>query len=402
MSRKLFYIIGGWLALVAAAFYFNYAKTKRQDQEMAFATAQAVIDMVKLTRQWNAGHGGVYVRVDEHTRPNPYLQVPRRDLMIDGKLTLTKVNPAFMTRQLSALARRQGRLDFRLTSLRPINPQNRPDTLESRFLRDFERGARERGSFFTENGRTYCFYIVPLRTRKVCLQCHARQGYRLGDIRGAISVRFPWSTGKSLPTLLCGYAVIGFFGVFGIIIFGLKLGAAYQKLERQASVDALTGILNRRCLLERLPQEWRRCQRYRQPLAVVMIDIDDFKAYNDAFGHVEGDECLRQVAREINASLARPSDFCARYGGEEFIIVLPDTDRDGARHVAEKIRAQVEKLGRRHPKSPAGVITLSLGVAVSGMPAAVAPEELVKRADAALYRAKRQGKNRVCLDNSGH
>jgi len=127
-----------------------------------------------------------------------------------------------------------------------------------------------------------------------------------------------------------------------------------------------------------------------------MGDIDNFKVYNDTYGHGGGDECLRKVAKVIDETLKRPSDFCARYGGEEFIIVLPYTEREGALFIAEEIRANVANLRIPHEKSlPSGLVTISLGVATSDINVSISHEELTNHADAALYVAKNKGRNRV-------
>ncbi len=128
-----------------------------------------------------------------------------------------------------------------------------------------------------------------------------------------------------------------------------------------------------------------------------MCDVDNFKAYNDTYGHSTGDLCLKKVAQTVKTSLKRPSDFCARYGGEEFVVLLPNTGLDGAMHIAERIRSNIEKMGIQHKNSlPSQVVTLSLGVTTSEETDFDSHEGLVKRADRALYKAKEQGRNQVC------
>ncbi len=127
-----------------------------------------------------------------------------------------------------------------------------------------------------------------------------------------------------------------------------------------------------------------------------MCDVDNFKAYNDTYGHSSGDQCLIKVAQTIKTSLKRPDDFCARYGGEEFVIILPSESLDGAMHVAETIRSNIEKMGISHKKSfPAQIVTLSLGVTTLEGTTLASHEELIKHADMALYKAKEQGRNQV-------
>lgn len=175
-----------------------------------------------------------------------------------------------------------------------------------------------------------------------------------------------------------------------------ELTEANCELQRLSLSDALTCIGNRRFLDELLEREWRRALREQTPLSVVMLDIDYFKLFNDTYGHVAGDDCLRKVAGILTATIQRTTDFASRYGGEEFVLVLPATDEQGALTVAEKIRCRVEALAIPHEKSPlAGVVTVSIGVATI-MPLRDSDAGLLMTAaDQALYRAKTAGRNQV-------
>ena len=180
----------------------------------------------------------------------------------------------------------------------------------------------------------------------------------------------------------------------------IQLEEANTKLQELSELDALTSIANRRRFEETLAREWRRATRDALPLSLIMIDIDYFKDFNDAYGHQVGDECLRRVAGEIGEAITRTGDLVARYGGEEFAAILPSTPSRGAIAVAELLRQRVERMATRHPKSPAGVVTISLGVATMTPGEAFAPDSLVAAADQALYAAKRAGRNRVETSNS--
>ncbi len=175
------------------------------------------------------------------------------------------------------------------------------------------------------------------------------------------------------------------------------LERANRALARLSALDGLTGAANRRAFEQRLDEEWRRASRDSTPLALLMIDIDHFKSYNDRYGHPAGDQCLKTISRDLKARLRRPADFLARYGGEEFAIVLPDTDLSGAVIVAEDLRRRTMALGLRHSASPvARVVTLSIGVAEADPSSAGwGPSNLVEAADQALYKAKRLGRNQV-------
>jgi diguanylate cyclase (GGDEF)-like protein len=177
-----------------------------------------------------------------------------------------------------------------------------------------------------------------------------------------------------------------------------ELGQAHEQLKALSRVDGLTRLYNRRHFQEYLQLIWERACYDGAPVAVLMVDVDHFKKYNDRYGHPAGDECLRQVAQVLMDKLRRPVDLVARYGGEEFIAVLPQSDEAYAMAVAERVRQAVEALQLRHEgSSSALVLTVSVGVASGTALFGQAPESLVARADQALYLAKREGRNRVSL-----
>lgn len=166
------------------------------------------------------------------------------------------------------------------------------------------------------------------------------------------------------------------------------------QLRAQALQDGLTGIANRRHFDERLATELRRACRNRLPVALLMVDVDSFKLFNDAFGHPEGDDCLRLIAATLSRLVRHPANLVARYGGEEFAILLPGTGLPGASEVAEALRAAVTALRMPH-RTRAGVVTISVGAAVMLPDLAGDPVALVQAADRALYRAKADGRNCV-------
>jgi diguanylate cyclase (GGDEF)-like protein len=177
-----------------------------------------------------------------------------------------------------------------------------------------------------------------------------------------------------------------------------RLRQANARLERLSMTDGLTEIGNRRLFDEALALEWRRAVRAGTPVSVVMLDLDHFKAYNDGYGHQLGDECLKRVARALKGAVRRAGDVVARYGGEEFVLLLPDTDAARAARFAERLRARLEALAVPHDHSPAWkTVTASFGVATHHPHRAARPQALVEDADRALYRAKREGRNRVCV-----
>ncbi|HEY0491003.1 MAG TPA: diguanylate cyclase [Telluria sp.] len=167
-------------------------------------------------------------------------------------------------------------------------------------------------------------------------------------------------------------------------------------LEQLATRDGLTGLANRRCFDDTLHAEWARAMRQKQPLSLLMVDVDNFKAYNDANGHLGGDDCLKRIATAV-ASEMRANDLVARYGGEEFAVILPNQALKGAAIVAERIRARVEQLRLPNRFSRDGRVTVSIGAATALASSDTEASQLVAIADAALYRAKHMGRNRISL-----
>ena len=172
-----------------------------------------------------------------------------------------------------------------------------------------------------------------------------------------------------------------------------KLAEANIKLQQLADIDGLTSLANRRRFDNVLQTEWLRAQRTQKTLSLLMCDIDFFKFYNDRYGHLAGDECLKKVAAVLGASMRRPGDLAARYGGEEFALVLPDTEASGAMALAELCRQQIEALAM--PNQPDRNVTLSIGVASMVPTANAVPLDLIDHADRALYQAKHAGRNKV-------
>ena len=211
-------------------------------------------------------------------------------------------------------------------------------------------------------------------------------------VHSADEVFQSWRRTAILVSVATGVLCVGILWL--TLLLGRELRRrqeAEQGLATLAATDSLTGLANRRRLDQVLRQEWARAQRNRKPLAVLMVDVDHFKAFNQRHGHAGGDHALREVAKTIEASIRRPADLAARYGGEEFQVVLPETDLAGARLLAERIRTSVEALAPF--ADDVHSVTVSIGIGLS------APQHdlssVLGAADEALYRAKAKGRNRV-------
>ncbi len=388
--KRNFALLGiGWVLVVLFSWRWEYNNAVANEARSMLEISRVFFRQILLTREWNARHGGVYVFRDATTPSNPYLDVKLRDIVLDDNRTLTLVNPAYMTRQISEITKEYNGVRMHITSLNPIRPANAPTPWERETLNAFESGLKERGEFFEQGYR----YMAPLQVQESCLKCHGKQGYRIGDIRGGISISIPYD--RKSPSLGGGHFLIAVSGLLLIFLVGRQLRQAYLKLETQSKIDVLTGVTNRRYFMARLKEEHRRTLRAQQPLALIMVDIDYFKAYNDLYGHVEGDRCLKAVAHCMQQTLKRTGDCIARYGGEEFVIMLPNTPLHNAEHFAQELRSAVEALQIPHGASRcADVVTGSFGVAVASAEGG-SYETLIRQADEALYKAKKRGRNRV-------
>lgn len=242
-----------FMAVLSILFFSLILWEKRSHDEKLVKTlkenAVALFDQIMVTRLWNAQHGGVYVQVSPDTPPNPYLEDPRRDIVsIDGR-HYTKINPAYMTRQLSEITMQRHGYKFRIISLNPINPYNVPDEWERKALKEFEKGKVENAEISKQNGSRVFRYIAPLKTEEPCLKCHAKHGYSYGDIRGGISISIPMERydflysinfRKTIFSLLAMAAISTIFVAVITFIASKKLSSA---IERDIEREKLTAIV---------------------------------------------------------------------------------------------------------------------------------------------------------------
>jgi len=571
-----------WTVIMFISLGWNLYQARQETQAMALATARITFDKDLLYRRWAAIHGGVYVPVSPETPPNPYLQhVLERDLTTPSGRHLTLMNPAYMTRQVYTFSQKESSTRGHITSLKPLRPQNAPDTWEILALKSFEQGKPEASTIETIEGQPYFRLMHPFKTEKNCLKCHAQQGYQEGDIRGGISVSIPLaplyaSQRRTILTISLGHALLWLLGLVGIVLgrrgvmtawqqqeqaetalqqsnyqlqdrnreisltseladqlhacmtieeayqiishmgprlfpehsgtvlllnasrnilettvtwgenspeplvmypqncWALRRGRPYlmqdperdlvcehlsspsgsgyfcvplmaqgetlgvlhlraknsaaaggspppfsescqslaravadhlalslgnlrlqESLRHQAIRDPLTGLFNRRFMLETLERELYRIQRKKSSLCVFMMDLDHFRRFNETFGHAAGDAVLSALGRLL-LSQVRKEDVACRYGGEEFTVILPETSLETGRGRAEELRQSVHDLKVEHLGQNLGSITISLGVAVYPQNG-VEPEALLRAADEALYKAKHAGRDQVVI-----
>ncbi|MBI5213751.1 MAG: diguanylate cyclase [Nitrospirae bacterium] len=384
------------IALVLSGIFLGMSiRTRQLIYEENIIRAKSLFNSIVLTRKWNAGYGGVYVEKKKGMKSSPYLENPDIET-VDGKI-YTKKNPALMTREISEYAEREGLFRFHITSLNPLNPDNKPDVFEKKALKLFESGKREAFGAEVINGKMHFRYMSPLSVEKNCLQCHAKQGYKVGDVRGGISVSFDieniQNRLKTNTILIIVFAVTTTTLLLGLIYFFTarlikRVSDARKEIEKMAITDGLTGIFNRKHLMLRFEEELKRAKRLKNDLSCIILDIDHFKSINDRYGHLVGDEVLRDIANHITQSI-RIYDIFGRYGGEEFLLVLPETNFEEAKNLAERIRVAIKEKPIWNIK-----VTVSLGIA-SRHDKDESVDDIIKRADDGLYKAKNCGRDRV-------
>ncbi|KZL92379.1 diguanylate cyclase [Clostridium magnum] len=181
-------------------------------------------------------------------------------------------------------------------------------------------------------------------------------------------------------------------------MIGNKLNCVRRSVDKASKIDFLTNIYNRRYFNELLIKEWKSCEESKSFLSILMIDVDKFKRYNDIYGHLSGDKCLKRISEEIKNVVKESNDIVSRYGGEEFIVLIPNSDLEKAKSMAENLRKNIELLGIVHQGSEKyKIVTVSIGIASAIPNENLSPEKLINLADDALYRAKNCGRNRVSL-----
>jgi diguanylate cyclase (GGDEF)-like protein len=385
----LFGLMQIWEHRVSAEKYQDIVRLKA---EMLYYSAQSL-------RSWIGSHGGVYVEVDKEVKPNPLLaSVPDRDVVTPGGRHLTLYNsPAFLRQVMTEFEAGSGSR-IRLVSRNPINPTNVPEVWERSAFDQLATKAEQVAELTTIDGHPFYRLMRPMILKAPCLGCHDYDKSAVGGLIGAVSISLDAGPDLALHqqderNLLVTHTSMWLLGALGVLFGGWCWRQLLLRLEQAAQNDALTGLCNRRELMDRLEPEVATARRYDTALSLIMLDIDHFKRVNDSYGHQAGDDVLQALAKIMHNCL-RISDLPARYGGEEFVIVCPHTDSHGARQIAERLRCTVEQASLTTRR---GDIRLTISVGVAEFRAQDSVDELISLADQALYRAKQDGRNRVYI-----
>ncbi|MEW8459170.1 MAG: diguanylate cyclase, partial [Candidatus Thiodiazotropha endolucinida] len=393
----------GWTLLVL--FLLLWAMSNEDAEMLELARQEAIDNFNKdqAFRVWATTHGGVYVPVTERTQPSPHLShIPERDLVTPSGRQLTLMNPAYMLRQMMEDYADLYGVKGRITSIKPLNPNNAPDDWERAALESFDRGEMEQFELTDISGEPYLRLIRPMVTTEGCLKCHHHQGYQVGEVRGGVGISVPMkhyfsSAAEQKREIKAGLGMIWLAGVSAIWFYGRR---SRQRLHErkdyedqiwhQANFDSLTGLSNRNLFLDRLDRVLAYTQRQQSMLALLFIDLDRFKYVNDALGHAIGDQLLKEAGRRLRLCV-REMDTVSRLGGDEFTVILPAINEgQSVVRVATSILTELSR-----PFDLAGQeahISASIGITLypqdgsnSGM--------LLQNADTAMYQAKAEGRN---------
>jgi len=419
-----------WALVVGLAYYHNDRTLQHAGFDLAKQRGEVAFQLIQTMRHWNAIHGGVYAPLTEQTPENPWLEIPEKTITSPEGVVLTKLNPAYMTRQIAELLE-GGRLEIHLTSHTLMNPNNQADPWEKRALTQLEESG---DASVVEIVDDRFRYMAPLHIDQSCMPCHAKMGFEVGDMRGGLSVSFPVSYAQRLTTglrrnsILIHLVTFVLLSVTGMIaLTGLRrlLRSLQQERDDRESIivdrtanlnkeikrhrrsqealtylahhDELTGARNRRWILAQLGYLKQEAEQCSGALAVLMLDIDYFKHVNDRYGHQKGDEVLVTFVSRLQNEL-RQSDQLGRYGGEEFLVLLPDTSQNDAEKIAQRLRHAIADTPFQINDEVLDVTT-SIGLACLEADVSLGQDELVGRADVALYLAKQTGRNRVVCWN---
>lgn len=389
---------------VGSIFYALYNRTTELLTARVQEQAVSYANLIRHTKNWNYHYQGVYVEKLPGVNSNRYLlklginpDIETRD----GRV-FTIRNHAIMVDEISNQTKLHDGISFRVVAMKPLSEKNQPDTTELKALNAFSTGAKNFSCFELSKSKESLYrHLIPLYVENDCIHCHRTQQYKPGEIIGAISITVPVSQlmheirSNRLLILVSAILTIGLMiGIINFLTWRLviQLSEAQKSLKLLASTDDLTGVRNRRQIMQRFEEEFERAIRLKEPLCIIIIDIDHFKVINDTYGHPSGDKVLKKVSMQMSENL-RSYDILGRIGGEEFLIVSPGSSVDDAVALAERLLATV----RSTKFSEAGAefsITISAGVA-SLLSSEKSVDDFIKRADIALYRAKQEGRDRV-------
>jgi diguanylate cyclase (GGDEF)-like protein len=405
--RYIWLISALWTFVIGGSLFWNITHLKQNTLKIARIHAQISYEKDVSYRRWNSIHGGVYVPATKDTPPNPYLShVSERDIKTPSGKILTLMNPAYMTRQVNELIKKEQGIGGHITSLKPLRPENSPDSWEKKALEEFEQGKDMVMSVENIEGKNYFRIMHPFITEERCLKCHEAQGYKVGDIRGGISVSIPMAPlyaiqQERINALAIVHTVLWFLGISGLLFTRQRLKASEQKehklvaeLQALSITDELTGLYNRRGILSMATQQYSIAKRIQKTLMLVYIDLDDLKQINDTYGHQEGDNALIDTANILRNTF-RETDIIVRTGGDEFAVFGMVTGDKGLNIITSLINEELEKHVEEYTARSIKPYRLSLssGIAFADPEKPFSFDSMLSEADQNMYlqKQKKQG-----------
>lgn len=294
-----------WTVFLVGLGLWGVENEKYQTSQLSKFQAQAYFQEIVTARSWNAAHGGIYVPITPQMQPNPYLEDPERDIITQAGKKLTKINPAFMTRQISEIASNRNLFWFHITSAKPIRPANAPDQWEAHALERFLKGANEIAEFSEDrNGKRIFRYMAPLWVEKACLKCHSAQGYKEGDLRGGISVTISTETiltlqKEAIRKQSMAYLSIWLIGL-GTIFFGYRK-LKKDELQRAAIIAELKESLAKTKTLSGLLPICSHCKKIRDDTGYWSQIEAYIQNHSEAeFSHGICQECAKKYYPDMN------------------------------------------------------------------------------------------------------
>jgi diguanylate cyclase (GGDEF)-like protein len=405
LSRIFLILALFWTIIITSLAGWSYRQAYNTALNIALSNARDTFNRDLVYRRWATSHGGVYVPITPVMQPNPYLNVPEREIATPTGKKLTLVNPAYMIRQAHELGKEQYGLSGHITSLKPIRPENAPDEWEKNALLAFERGEKEVVSIEPPDKKIFFRFMRPMLTEPACLKCHAVQGYKTGDIRGGISISVPWGPFKqgliaNQRTNIFAYGAIWIVGLIGLW-FGWnridgdmrKRKSMEEKVHNLSITDQLTGLNNRRGFLSLAGQQLKLSSRTKSGMLLFFADLDLLKQINDTLGHEEGDKALIEAADVLKETF-RTSDIIARLGGDEFAVLAINTVGVNSEVFSDRLEQLIEIRNKQEDRQYK--LSISIGCSHYDPENPCSIDDLLLRADKLMYEQKQRRKeNRI-------